>query len=53
MIGHRDMAWVVTVITAHLHSIKPELWFCAGSNPACDVWNISIGEDLCNGLNCK
>ena len=46
MIGHRDMAWVVAVITAHLHSIKPELRFYAGSNPACDVWNISIGENL-------
>ena len=31
------MLWhhgVVVMTTAQLHSTKPELWFCAGSNPA-------------------
>ena len=25
---------VVAITTAYLHSTKPKLWFCAGSNPA-------------------
>ena len=32
--------------TAQLHSTKPELRFCAGSNPACSVSEIRDGEDL-------
>ena len=32
--------------TAQLHSIKPELRFCAGSNPARGVSEIHDGEDL-------
>ena len=28
---------VVVIITAQLHSTKPELRFCAGSNPAHDM----------------
>ena len=37
---------VVVITTAKLHSTKPELRFCAGSNPACDVLKICDGEDL-------
>ena len=37
---------VVVVTTAQLHSTKPELRFCAGSNPAGDVSEIRDGEDL-------
>ena len=32
------MIWcrgVVVITTAKVHSVKPELRFCAGSNPAC------------------
>ena len=36
---------VVVIATAQLHSTKPELRFCAGSNPACDVSEIRDGED--------
>ena len=32
--------------TAQVHSTKPELRFCAGSNPACSVLEIRDGEDL-------
>ena len=32
--------------TAQLHSTKPELRFCAGSNPARGVSEIRDGEDL-------
>ena len=32
--------------TAQLHSTKPEIRFCAGSNPACSVSEIRDGEDL-------
>ena len=38
--------WRVVVTTAQLHSIKPELRFCAGSNPACGVSEIRNAEDL-------
>ena len=31
---------VVVIITAQLHSTKPELRFCTGSNPACCVSEI-------------
>ena len=37
---------VVVTTTAQLHSTKPELRFCAGSNPACGVLEICDGEDL-------
>ena len=32
--------------SAQLHLTKPELRFCAGSNPACGVLEIRDGEDL-------
>ena len=37
---------VVVIATAQLHSIKPELRFYTGSNPACGVSEIRDGEDL-------
>ena len=37
---------VVVITTAQLHSTKSELRFCAGSNPARGVSEISDGEDL-------
>ena len=37
---------VMVVTTAQLHSTKPELKFCAGSNPARGVSEIRDGEDL-------
>ena len=37
---------VVVITTAQLHSTKPELRFCAGSNPACGASEIRNGEDL-------
>ena len=37
---------VVVITTAQLHSTKPELRFCAGSNPARDVSEIRDGEDI-------
>ena len=37
---------VVVITTAQLHSTKPELRFCAGSNPARGVSKIRDGEDL-------
>ena len=37
---------VVVIATAQLHSTKPELRFCAGSNPARGVSEIRDGEDL-------
>ena len=36
---------VVVITTAQLHSTKPELRFCAGSNPARGVSEIPDGED--------
>ena len=41
---HRRGVMVIT--TAQLHSTKPELRFCAGSNLACGVSEIRDGEDL-------
>ena len=35
----------VVITTAQLHSTKPELRFCAGSNPACDMSAICDVED--------
>ena len=37
---------VVVITTTQLHSTKPELRFCAGSNPARGVSEIRGGEDL-------
>ena len=37
---------VPTWCRAQLHSAKPELKFCAGSNPACDVSEIRDGKDF-------
>ena len=37
---------VVVSTTAQLHSTKPELRFCAGSDPACSMSEIRDGEDL-------
>ena len=37
---------VAVITTAQIHSTKPELWFCAGSNLARDVSEIRDGEDL-------
>ena len=37
---------VVVITTAQLQSTKPELRFCAGSNPAPGVSEIRDGEDL-------
>ena len=34
------------LVNAQLHSTKPELRFCASSNPACVVWEVCDGEDL-------
>ena len=40
--------WMTTLVftTPQLHSIKPELRFCAGSNPPRGVSEIRDGEDL-------
>ena len=40
------LSGVVVITTAQLHSTKPELRFCAGSNPARGVSEIRDGEDL-------
>ena len=37
---------LVVITTAQVHSTKPELRFCAGSNPARRVSAIRDGEDL-------
>ena len=37
---------VVVIASAQLHLTKPELRFCAGSNPARGVSEIRDGEDL-------
>ena len=37
---------VVVITTAKLHSTKPELRFCAGSNPTPSMSQIHDGEDL-------
>ena len=45
----REVLWrcgVVVIITAQLRSIKSELWFCAGSNPARGVSEICNSENL-------
>ena len=37
---------VAVITTAQLHSTKPELRLCTGSNPARGVSEIHDGEDL-------
>ena len=37
---------VVVITTAQLHLTEPELWFCAGLNPARGVSEIRDNEDL-------
>ena len=37
---------VVVITTAQLHSTKPELTFCVGSDSACGVLEIRDGNDL-------
>ena len=37
---------VVGITTTQLFSGKPELWFSAGSKPACGVSEICDGENL-------
>ena len=44
--GVNSLLLVVVITTARLHSSKPELMFCAGSNPARGVSKICDGEDL-------
>ena len=46
---------VVVITTAQLHSTKPALSICAGSNPASSVSEIRNGEDLwqCSRLEIK
>ena len=41
-----DDADEVVITTSQLHSTKPKLRFCAGSNPARGVSEIRDGEDL-------
>ena len=36
----------MVITTAKLHSTKPELRFCAGSNPVRGVLEIRYSEDL-------
>ena len=42
----QSAANIVVITTAQLHSTKPELKFCTGSNPAHGVSEIRDGEDL-------
>ena len=49
MPGSTTVKWrcgAVVITTAQLHSTKPELRFCTGSNPARGVSEIRDGEDL-------
>ena len=41
-----SVSGVVVITTAQLHSAKPELRLCTGSNPAHGVSEIHDGEDL-------
>ena len=43
---NRTLSSVVVITAAQLHLTKPELRFCAGSNPAGGVSEIRDGEDL-------
>ena len=40
------MSAAVVITTVQLHSVKPELRFYAGSNPARDMSEIRDSEDL-------
>ena len=42
----RHYLGVVIFATAKFYSIKPELKFCAGSNPASTVSEVCDGENL-------
>ena len=44
---------VVVITTVQLHSVKPELKFCARSNPARRVLEIRDGEISDNGPGWK
>ena len=44
--GYHYCRGVVVITTAQLHSTKPDLRFCAGSNPPRGVSEIRDGEDL-------
>ena len=44
--GAKRCRGVVVVTTAQLHSTKPELRFCAGSNPARGLSDIRDDQDL-------
>ena len=46
LVNHLWRCGLVVITTAQLHSIKPELGFCAGSNSARGVSEIRDGEDL-------
>ena len=37
---------LMVITTVQLHSTKPKLSFCAGSNSACGVSEIHDGDDL-------
>ena len=41
-----DITRTQLITTAQIHSTKPELRFCAGSNPARGASEICDGEDL-------
>ena len=46
---NQQLKWyrgVVIIITAQLHSTKPELRFCTDSNPVCGMLEIRDGENL-------
>ena len=43
---HNQRRGAVVITTAQLYSTKPELKFCAGSNPAHDMSEICNGEDF-------
>ena len=42
----RDSIKGVVITTAQSHPTKPELRFCAGSNPDCGVLEIRDGDDF-------
>ena len=42
-----DHFGVVAITIAQLHSTKPKLRFCTGSNLACSMSEILDGDDLC------
>ena len=44
---------IMVITTAHLHSTKPELRFCAGSNPARGVSEIVMVRISDNGPGWK